>query len=163
MTKEQEKLQDLLREKLKEKKLKVTQQRLLVLQTLAENRDKHMTAEDIYEVVRTDYPEIGLATVYRTVQLLREMHLLDRVNLDDGCVRYEIRHLPEGEMHHHHHLICRTCGKVIPFEKDLLDALEAQIEKDTGFRVMDHELKFYGQCKECFESNGKREEDERTT
>ena len=74
MTKEQEKLQDLLREKLKEKKLKVTQQRLLVLQTLAENRDKHMTAEDIYEVVRTDYPEIGLATVYRTVQLLREMH-----------------------------------------------------------------------------------------
>ena len=75
---------------LKDKGLKVTNQRLLVLEVLADHRDKHMTAEDIYELVKEDYPEIGLATIYRTVQLLREMQLVDRINLDDGCLRYEI-------------------------------------------------------------------------
>ena len=75
---------------LKEQGLKVTNQRLLVLEVLEKHRGEHMTAEDIYELVKVDYPEIGLATVYRTVQLLLELQLVDRINLDDGCVRYEI-------------------------------------------------------------------------
>ena len=62
--------QESFKKKLKEKGLKVTNQRLLVLQVLAENKDRHLTAEDIYELVKEDYPEIGLATIYRTVQLL---------------------------------------------------------------------------------------------
>ena len=135
------------KEMLKEKGLKVTNQRLLVLQVLAEHRDRHMTAEDIYELVKEDYPEIGLATIYRTVQLLLEMQLVDRINLDDGC---EIGESFDGvERHHHHHLICKTCGKVLPFKDDLLDELERHIEEETGFHVLDHELKFYGQCQEC--------------
>lgn len=135
---------------LKEKGLKVTQQRLLVLEVLADQRDQHMTAEDIYELVKEDYPEIGLATIYRTVQLLLEMQLVDRINLDDGCIRYEIGEFFGGEgKHHHHHLICRTCGKVLPFKDDLLEGLERHIEEQTGFHVLDHELKFYGQCEEC--------------
>ncbi len=69
------------KEMLKEKGLKVTNQRLLVLEVLADHRDKHMTAEDIYELVKEDYPEIGLATIYRTVQLLREMQLVESVPL----------------------------------------------------------------------------------
>ena len=146
----QEKVKELLKVKLREKGLKVTQQRLLVLQTLAGHSGRHMTAEDIYELIRADYPEIGLATVYRTLPLLLEMQLVDRINLDDGCVRYEIGHLFEGDTkHNHHHLICRTCGSVFPFEDDLLDELEKHIEEDAGFHVLDHELKFYGQCKEC--------------
>lgn len=111
-----------------------------------------MTAEDIYELVKEDYPEIGLATIYRTVQLLLEMQLVDKINLDDGCVRYEIGEANDGEgepHHHHHHLICKTCGKVFPFRDDLLDGLERHIEEETGFHVLDHELKFYGQCKKC--------------
>ena len=148
---EQKKVQELLKAKLKEKGLKVTHQRLLVLSVLAENSGRHMTAEDIYELVSENYPEIGLATVYRALQLLWDMQLVDRINLDDGCVRYEIGHLFEGEMkHNHHHLICRTCKKVIPFGDDLLDELESHIEEATGFHVLDHELKFYGQCKECW-------------
>ena len=135
---------------LREKGLKVTNQRLLVLEVLADHRDKHMTAEDIYELVKEDYPDIGLATIYRTVQLLREMQLVDRINLDDECLRYEISDLFDGETkHHHHHLICKTCGKVVPFEEDLLDELERLVEQETGFKVSDHELKFYGQCEEC--------------
>lgn len=138
------------RELLKEKGLKVTNQRLLVLEVLADHKDKHLTAEDIYELVKEDYPEIGLATIYRTVQLLLEMQLVDRISLDDGCARYEIGESGAGEgKHHHHHLICQTCGKVLPFRDDLLEELERHIEKETGFHVLDHELKFYGQCKEC--------------
>ncbi|MCI5868777.1 MAG: transcriptional repressor [Dorea sp.] len=138
------------KEMLREKGLKVTNQRLLVLEVLADHQDKHLTAEDIYELVKEDYPEIGLATIYRTVQLLLEMQLVDRISLDDGCVRYEIGEFFDGEeRHHHHHLICRTCGQVFPFKNDLLDELESHIEQTTGFHVLDHELKFYGQCKKC--------------
>lgn len=147
---EQEKLQGLLRERLKEKGLKVTHQRMLVLLKLAEHADEHLTAEDLYSMISVDYPEIGLATVYRALQLLWDMKLIDRINLDDGCVRYEIGHLFEDEnRHNHHHLICRVCNKVIPFGDDLLDSVEKQIEDRTGFHVLDHELKFYGECSEC--------------
>ena len=156
--------QEEFKEMLKKKGLKVTNQRLLVLEVLAENRDRHMTAEDIYELVKEDYPEIGLATIYRTVQLLLEMQLVDRINLDDGCVRYEIGENTYGDTngkHHHHHLICRDCGKVLSFKDDLLEELERHIEEETGFHVQNHQLKFFGQCKECREKqnqNGKHVE-----
>ena len=146
--------QEKFKEMLKEKGLKVTNQRLLVLQVLAEHGDEHMTAEDIFELVKEDYPEIGLATIYRTVQLLLDMQLVDRIMLDDGCVRYEIGDFldeQEGHRLHHHHLICTECGSVSAFRDDLLEDLEAYIEKETGFQVTDHELKFYGVCKKCRE------------
>ena len=147
---QQKKTEELLKQRLKEKGLKVTHQRILVLSVLEQNSGRHMTAEDIYELVAEDYPEIGLATVYRTLQLLWDMQLVDRISLDDGCVRYEIGEPGLGEgKHHHHHLICKTCGKVLPFYDDLLEELERRIEDETGFHVLDHELKFYGQCREC--------------
>ena len=149
---EQNKTEELLKARLKEKGLNVTNQRLMVLSVLEQNRGRHMTAEDIYELVSEDYPEIGLATVYRTLQLLWDMQLVDRLNLDDGCVRYEIGHLLKGDAkHNHHHLICRECNRVIPFGDDLLDDLERHIEEATGFHVLDHELKFFGLCRECME------------
>lgn len=135
---------------LKEKGLKVTNQRLLVLEVLAKSPDKHLTAEEIYEEVKSDYPEIGLATVYRTIQLLLELELVDSINLNDGCIRYEIGHLYDGETrHHHHHLICKKCGRVVSFEDDLLEDLENRIMETRQFQVTDHEVKFYGYCKEC--------------
>ena len=146
--------QEKFKEMLKEKGLKVTNQRLLVLQVLAEHGDEHMTAEDIFELVKEDYPEIGLATIYRTVQLLLDMQLVDRIMLDDGCVRYEIGDFldeQEGHRHYDHHLICTECGNVSAFRDDLLEDLEAYIEKETGFQVTDHELKFYGVCRKCRE------------
>ena len=147
--------QERFKQKLKEKGLKVTNQRLLVLEVLECHRDKHMTVEDIYDLVKEDYPEIGLATIYRTVQLLMEMQLVDRINLGDGCSRYEIGET-EGapNRHHHHHLICRGSGKVEPLKDDLLDELERHVERATGFCILDHELKFYGHCRECLKGNG---------
>lgn len=144
-------IEDRFKEMLKEKGLKVTEQRLLVLEVLLKYRGQHLTVEEIYAKVQEECPDVGLATIYRTVQLLLEMQLVDRISLDDRCVRYEIGRLfdGEGKRHHHHHLICTTCGKVLPFDADLLEELEQHIEEATGFHVVDHELKFYGQCAEC--------------
>ena len=141
---------DEFKRRLKEKGLKITNQRLMVLETLGLSSSQHLTAEQIYDKVKADNPEIGLATVYRTIQVLLELHLIDRVNFDDGSERYEIvRTGTTGARHHHHHLICINCGKVFEFEEDMLEGLETEIEKETGFRVIDHEVKLYGYCKEC--------------
>lgn len=145
MSVNREKFKNLLRER----GLKVTNQRIGVLETLASYPDQHLTAEEIYDKVKQEYPEIGLATVYRTVQLLLELHLIDKISLDDGCVRYEIARLDGSTKHHHHHLVCLSCGNVFSFEDDLLEQLEAEIKEKLDFRVVDHEVKLYGYCREC--------------
>ncbi len=150
------------RQLLKEKGLKVTNQRLRVLEAIASCPEEHLTAEEIFELVKVDYPEIGLATVYRTIQLLNELHLIDRINFDDGFVRYEMGSAPNhGQKHHHHHLICKKCGKVISFRDDLLEELEEKIAETTGFSVVNHEVKLYGYCKECKEFGGNLIEEKR--
>ena len=135
---------------LKDKGLKVTRQRMAVLEAIAACPKEHLTAEEIFELVKVDCPDIGLATVYRTIQLLGSLHLIDRINFDDGFVRYEMGCALEGTgRHRHHHLICIKCGRVISFQDDLLEELEEKIAASTGFRVVDHEVKLYGYCVEC--------------
>lgn len=136
---------------LREKDLKVTRQRLVVLEVLAENPEQHLTAEEIYDRVKVENPDIGLATVYRTIQLLLELELIDRINLDDGFVRYEIGDMEKSEHHRHHHLICLRCGSVFAFQADMLETLETGVKEALGFQVTDHEVKLYGICKDCLE------------
>lgn len=141
------------KELLKKNGLKVTTQRILILEALRSRPNKHLTAEEIYECVKQDNPEIGLATVYRTIQVLSELNLIDKLNLDDGCVRYEIGNIDKKKQtHHHHHLICLECGKVDSFEGDLLENLEESINESMGFQVVDHEVKLFGYCRECREN-----------
>lgn len=142
-------LQDNFKQMLKEKGLKVTRQRILILEALADCEDQHLTVEEIYEIVKADYPNIGLATVYRTIQLLLSLDLIENIQLGDGSVRYEIGKNDEEDAHHHHHLICLDCGNVISFCNDLLDELEGQIYESETFQVVDHEVKLYGHCKKC--------------
>lgn len=134
---------------LKSKGLKVTNQRIMVLKALAESPGQHLTTEEIYALVKKDSPEIGLATVYRTTQVLLDLELIDKINLDDGFVRYEISQSGQEGTHHHHHLICLECGKVYSFEDDLLEKLENRIQDTMSFNVVDHEVKLFGYCKEC--------------
>lgn len=138
------------KELLKSNGLKVTTQRIAILDVLQNRPDTHLTAEEIYECVKQKHPEIGLATVYRTIQVLSELHLIDKLNLDDGFVRYEIgKASGEYQEHHHHHLICLDCGKVLSFEDDMLESLEARIRDAMDFQIVDHEVKLFGYCKEC--------------
>lgn len=133
-------------ERLQEKAYKITPQRQLILKALLDHAEKHLSAEEIHLIVRGRDPEIGLATVYRTLELLASLDILHKIDFGDGCARYE---LAEQQTHNHHHLICVNCGKVIEFNDDLLESLETWIEKKTHFRITDHQLKFYGYCKEC--------------
>lgn len=138
---------NLLKKLLKEKGYKLTPQRRAVLDIIIENEGKHLTTEEIYELVKKDCPEIGLATVYRTLQLLEEMNLVFKLSLDDGKNRYELVH--SGEDHHHHHLICTNCGRLIEVKDDLLEILEKEIEKEYKFKITNHILKFFGTCSKC--------------
>lgn len=144
--------QERFKQLLKANGLKVTTQRIAILEVLEDRPNEHLTAEEIYECVKGKYPEIGLATVYRTIQLLSELNLIDKLNLDDGFVRYEIgKQGNEISSHHHHHLICLGCGKVLTFQDDLLENVEEKIQSTMNFQIQDHEVKFYGYCEECKE------------
>jgi len=140
-------LRDKINAKLKEQGYKLTPQRRAVLDAIIESIGLHLSTEEIYDLVKANVPEIGLATVYRTVMLFDELGLLSKLNLDDGCVRYEINEHEDD--HQHHHLICTNCGKILEVKEDLLDGLEAKIEKAYDFDIKDHKLKFYGFCSEC--------------
>ena len=139
---------------LRGKGLKVTAQRIAVLSVLSEKPDSHLTAEEIYDLVKAGSPDIGLATVYRTIQMLLELNIIDRIYLDDGYVRYELGHVYEDEdSHHHHHLICVKCGRVMSFQGDLLETFEMRMEEETGFQIQDHDVKLYGFCRDCRNKN----------
>ncbi|MBP2073083.1 MULTISPECIES: Fur family transcriptional regulator [Thermoanaerobacterium] len=137
---------DDIKENLKQKGFKLTTQRRAILDVIIENREKHLSSEEIYDLVKEKYPEIGLATVYRTLQLFDELGVIYKLNFDDGRSRYELYH---NEDHQHHHLICLKCGSVIEMEEDLLENLEDAIENTKNFQIVDHNVKFFGYCSKC--------------
>ncbi len=138
---------DDLRSSLRLKGYKLTPQRRSILNVMIKRIGDHLTAEEIYDDVRAECPDIGLATVYRTLQLLSDMKVLMKLNLDDGITRYEIN--VDEDHHHHHHLICEKCGKIFEVKYDLLEEVEKKIEKEYNFKIQNHKLKFYGYCKAC--------------
>ncbi|MBU5292769.1 transcriptional repressor [Anaerosalibacter bizertensis] len=138
---------DYIKERLKEEGYKLTTQRRAILDAIIENSGSHLSPEEIYEVVKLKYPEIGLATVYRTLQLFEQLDIVCKLNFDDGCNRYELN--SDSNDHHHHHLICLNCGKVIEVKLDLLENLEYEIEREGKFKIVDHNVKFFGYCIEC--------------
>ncbi|MDA8441156.1 MAG: Fur family transcriptional regulator [Peptococcaceae bacterium] len=139
---------EVLCEKLLAKDYKLTPQRETILRAFTEHGDSHLSAEDVYHLVKSKSPEIGLATVYRTVDLFAELGILQKMDFGDGRSRYEFT---KQEEHHHHHLICINCHKVQEFDDDLLETLEAMIARKNSFKIVDHDLKFYGICLSCQE------------
>ena len=135
-------------DRLHEKDYKLTPQRHIILQVFLDQVGRHLSADDVYASVKKTNPEIGLATVYRTLELLAEIEVLQKMNFGDGRSRYEFI---DAGSHHHHHLICLKCGKVTEFADDLMESLETQISKKCSFKVLDHQVKFYGHCKDCQE------------
>ncbi|QQD85440.1 MULTISPECIES: Fur family transcriptional regulator [Jeotgalicoccus] len=141
-----------IKEALHEARYKLTPQREVTVRVLLENESSHLSAEDVFMKVKDKYPEIGLATVYRTLELLNELNVLDKVNFGDGVARYDLR--KEGAKHFHHHLICTQCGSVEEVEEDLLPEVEKIIAHEFNFHVIDHRLTFHGICRNCQERDG---------
>jgi len=123
---------------------KLTPQRHAVLKVIAASHD-HLTPEAIYEKARQERSDIGLVTIYRTIELLNELNLLCQVHSPEGCRNYMMRR-PVG---HHHHLICSTCGKVVDFAGCALTDLEKKLTRETRFDIDSHILEFYGTCHDC--------------
>ena len=99
-----------------------------------------------------------MGKINRTVQVLLDLHVIDKVTFDDGFTRYELNGEESASGHRHHHAICTGCGKVYSLESDLLDSLEAEVMEKLGFLVMNHEVKLYGLCSECRKNEEKKKE-----
>lgn len=144
---------DQIKKQLHAKNYKLTPQREATLRVLLEREDDHLSAENVFLLVKEKAPEIGLATVYRTLELLSELKIVDKINFGDGVYRYDLR--KEGVEHFHHHLVCIECGSVDEIIEDLLEEVEKKVENEWGFQVKDHRLTFHGICKQCQKSTVK--------
>ncbi|RYM05078.1 transcriptional repressor [Sporolactobacillus sp. THM7-7] len=151
-----------IKKQLHAQKYKLTPQREATVRVLLENEEDHLSAEDVYLLVKEKAPEIGLATVYRTLELLTELKIVDKINFGDGVSRYDLRR--EGANHFHHHLVCIECGSVDEIQEDLLGEVEKLVERKWHFKVKDHRLTFHGICHRCLEKreaeNQKKHEQE---
>ena len=146
---------------LDEKGYKTTTQRSMVYDILTDNKNQHLSTEEVYALVKNKNPKMGIATIYRTLQLFEEIGLVYKHNFDDGCSRYEILSPNSNEVHQHHHLLCKKCGKIIEVKEDLMNSLEEIIEKQYNFEILNHVVKFTGICSECRDKeneNGNRKE-----
>ena len=139
-----------LREILSKNHYKMTPQRKEIVKVFCQQAEtnRHLSAEELYEILRDKKFDFGLATVYRSVELLSTLGVLTRVDFGDGRARYELNN-SAPHTHNHHHLICLNCKKVIEFEEDLLDNLEKVIAKKSDFEIVNHEVKFLGYCSDC--------------
>ena len=105
---------------------------------------RHISVEELYNAVKRVNPRIGYATVYRTMKLLTECGLALERHFRDGEARYE-----SAEGHHHDHLICEQCGKIVEFEEERIEALQADVATRLGFRFTGHKMELYGVCRDC--------------
>ena len=130
-----------------------TEPRRIILDILSRT-SKHLTAEDIYFLVRGMNPSIGFATVYRTLDLLTRMGIVQKFDFGEGKSRYELIQKRNKEAHHYH-LLCTRCKKIFDYEdlideeKDLIRKTEETLSKKYGFIVESHIIYFYGICSEC--------------
>ncbi len=136
-----------IKEKLEHNKYRLTDQRAVILEVMLDNKGKHLSAEEVLDYAKKRLPNIGIATVYRTLEKLVGMEILYKTMFEEGKYRYEIS---DDREHQHHHIICLSCGRIAEIEEDLLCNLERYLEKE-GFEILDHELKFYGYCPRCKE------------
>jgi len=120
-----------------------TSQRRLLLELLQE-ADRHIDAKELYRRASARDQSISPATIYRSLNLFKQLGLIDERRLGKVCCYYEIKHSPE-----HQYLVCQGCGKVIEFESPLVLQLMDAVRKQYGFKTAKVELYLEGRCREC--------------
>jgi Fur family ferric uptake transcriptional regulator len=126
---------------------RLTRQRRVIWEVLLAEHGRHLSAEDIVERVRRQLPGVNTSTVYRTLEILVDDGLLLRTDLGGDRAYYE----PAGD-HPHHHVICERCGKVTHLHDATLGDLAERVEQDSGYRLGERELSFFGVCASCLRS-----------
>lgn len=125
---------------------RVTPQRLLIFEVMEEHGG-HLGADELYLLAKEREPRLSLSTVYRTLNLLKELDLIEELHFDEEHHHYEIK-VRGAE---HHHLICLGCGEIIEFESPLTDRVRAQIAQEHHFQVTGVHIDFKGYCERCVE------------
>jgi len=128
---------------LREKGHRLTPQRMLVIEAL-HNADKHVSAEELYKQLHRRYRYANISTVYRTLELLKELNLVTEADFGEGRVRYHV-----AEKGHHHHLVCRSCGKTIDLEEAALYPLRDTLFGKYRFDADLRHLAISGECSKC--------------
>lgn len=126
---------------LKSKGLKATLPRLRIIRLFETSESRHLSAEDVYRLLKEDNVDVGLATIYRVLTQFEQTGLLLRHNFETGKAVYEIN---PGT--HHDHIVCLRCGRVEEFFDSEIEKRQDKIAAENGFEVVDHSLCIYGYC-----------------
>ncbi|GAF68513.1 unnamed protein product [marine sediment metagenome] len=129
--------------KLTELGYRLTPQRMMILSAI-ENSDNHISAEEIYAQVMAKYPNVNISTVYRTLELLKELRLVTETDLGGGRVRYH-----PAERGHHHHLVCKECGAIIDLDELVLSPVKDVLLQEYEFIADLRHLAIFGRCINC--------------
>lgn len=121
--------------------LKVTLPRMKILEILETSETRHMSAEDVYKLLLDGNEEIGLATVYRVLTQFEAAGLVTRHHFEGGHSVFEM-----NEGHHHDHIVCNQCGKVVEFFDETIEHCQEKVASKSGFSIRDHSLIIYGDC-----------------
>jgi Fur family transcriptional regulator, ferric uptake regulator len=105
-----------------------------------------LSAQEIFDALRTEGRKVGIASVYRVLEVLAGLQLVQRIDVGDGIARYEPAH-PGGE--HHHHLVCDDCGRVVAFEDERLEQALAGLSTRLGHEIAAHDVVLRGECADC--------------
>ena len=122
---------------------RLTPQRLMILSVI-ENSDEHISAEEIYSQIVAKYPYVNISTVYRTLELLKGLGLVTEINLGEGRVRYH-----PADKGHHHHIVCRECGAIVDLDESTLSLVRSILLREYEFIADLRHLAIFGRCVKC--------------
>lgn len=137
---------DSIYEELKAADITLTHQRKVILQVLFKNKDNHLSVEELYYYARIKSPDTGVATVYRTLELLYQFGIVRKLTFGDNITRYEMV-LSKSE--HKHHFMCKECGAIIDIKDDFVSIFNDIIINNYGFYLTEQSIAFEGLCSEC--------------
>ena len=129
--------------RLKEEGFRLTPQRMAVVKILASN-EEHLSAEKIHERVRADSPFTSLATIYKTLNLLKDMGEVLELNFPHTGNRYD-----GYQPYPHPHVVCTRCGQILDSEFPAMAEFSQELAQETGYEITHHQLTFFGLCPKC--------------
>jgi len=135
---------DIFREHLKNNGMLVSSQREQILDIFLKT-ERHPTINDLYDLVRKKYPQIGLATVYRTMKVICDAGLARETDFGGNIRRFEHKYKHQ----HHDHLVCLNCGRIIEVMSPAIEKMQENLAKKHKFKAVRHRMEIFGLCKNC--------------
>jgi Fur family transcriptional regulator, peroxide stress response regulator len=130
-------------QKIRDNGYKITPQRLAIVDILAKSVD-HPSVENIYDQIKSDFPTMSLATVYRNIVLIKSLGEVLELGFPDGSNRYD-----GNKPTPHPHVICIKCKKIVDPDLESLDEMKKEVASETNFKILNHRLDFFGICHDC--------------